>query len=90
MAIAAFVRTPLPKKRGDRMIASAQMQAVRQVAAALGNTPAVCRSSYIHPAVFAGWRNRRLQRSMSPADLASPRKLERATLNFLREYSPDR
>ena len=25
--------------------------AVKQVAAALGNTPAVCRKSYIHPAV---------------------------------------
>jgi DNA topoisomerase I len=28
------------------------LQAVKQVAAQLGNTPAVCRKCYIHPAVF--------------------------------------
>jgi DNA topoisomerase-1 len=29
--------------------------AVKQVAAALGNTPAVCRKSYIHPAVASAF-----------------------------------
>ena len=34
--------------------------AVKQVAAALGNTPAVCRQHYIHPAVFAAYENKQL------------------------------
>jgi DNA topoisomerase-1 len=29
--------------------------AVKQVAAALGNTPAVCRKSYIHPAICSAY-----------------------------------
>ena len=34
-----------------------------EVASALGNTPAVCRKAYIDPAVFAGWRDGRVQRA---------------------------
>lgn len=75
----------LTKSRGERAIVAAQAQAVKQVAAELGNTPAVCRSSYIHPAVFAGWRNGKLVRKVSKADLAYPRKLERLALDFLHE-----
>ena len=33
----------------------AMSAAVKDVAAALGNTPAVCRKSYIHPAVSAAY-----------------------------------
>jgi len=82
-AIAAFVRTPRPRPRSERALARAQAEAVKRVAAELGNTPAVCRGSYIHPAVFAGWRAGRLQRAVPRADLAYPRKLERLALAFL-------
>jgi DNA topoisomerase I len=34
--------------------------AVKQVAEALGNTPAVCRGSYIHPAIFAAYEQSKL------------------------------
>jgi DNA topoisomerase I len=82
-AIAAFVRTPRPRRRTKAAMARAQAAAVKQVAAELGNTPAVCRSSYIHPAVFAGWRSGKLQRAVPKADLAYPRKVEKLALGFL-------
>lgn len=34
--------------------------AVKQVAEALGNTPAVCRQSYIHPAIFSAYEQNQL------------------------------
>jgi DNA topoisomerase-1 len=83
-AIAAFVRTPVPATGGERALAAAQAQVVKQVAAALGNTPAVCRSSYIHPAVPAGWRDGSLQRMVPAAVLSSRRKREQLALKFLK------
>lgn len=66
----------------------ARKAAVRQVVCAvakkLGNTPAVCRASYIHPRVFEGWEDGRLQRIVSDKVLAQPRKLEQAVLRFLK------
>ena len=82
-AIAALVRSPPPQEGGERAIALAQKEAVRAVAAQLGNTPAICRASYIHPAVFECWRNGRLARTVREADLAHPRKLERLALKVL-------
>ena len=61
------------------------VQAVKQVAEHLGNTPSVCRSCYIHPAVLEGYtegvtleafrprrsrRVRRLQPEYEPEELA--------------------
>jgi DNA topoisomerase I len=77
--------TPLPDKGGERARRQALVAAVKQVAQVLGNTPAVCRKSYIHPQVFEGWRDGSLQRSITAACAAQPRKLERATLRFLRQ-----
>jgi DNA topoisomerase IB len=34
---------------------------VKEVAAGLRNTPAVCRKSYINPAVFSAWQDERLR-----------------------------
>jgi DNA topoisomerase IB len=67
-----------------------QNAAVREVAALLGNTPAVCRSSYIHPAVFAGWRDGTLAKAVPEADLPHPRKLEALALAFLASASRPR
>jgi DNA topoisomerase IB len=69
-----------------------QNAAVKEVARQLGNTPAVCRASYIHPAVFEGWRDGRLAAAVPEADLNHPRKLERLALDFLasaRSSSPN-
>lgn len=75
---------PLPEKGGEAARRHALLEAVRQVAQVLGNTPAVCRKSYIHPEVFEGWRDGSLQRAVTPDCAAVPRELERATLRFLR------
>jgi DNA topoisomerase IB len=77
--------TPLPAEGGERAHRHALVEAVTRVARVLGNTPAVCRKSYIHPEVFEGWRDGSLQRAISEACAAQPRKLERATLRFLRQ-----
>ena len=56
---------------------------VREVALALGNTPSVCRKSYIDPVVFSGWREGRVQRAA--ATCRGERQWESATLRFLRK-----
>lgn len=82
-AIKAFVRNPPPDDASERTLAMLQNQAVKEVATQLGNTPAVCRASYIHPAVFTGWRDGRLARDIPAATLPYSRKLEAAVLRFL-------
>ncbi len=58
--------------------------ATKEVARALGNSPAVCRNSYIHPKVFSDWAEGNTLRR-APAELAhQPRKLERFVLKVLR------
>lgn len=87
--LAAFrllAQTPLPKgERGkaasESALAAAEKAVVVQVAAALGNTPAVCRKAYIDPAVFEGWRSGGLGRAAGGATGA--RQWEQAGLRFL-------
>jgi DNA topoisomerase-1 len=55
----------------------------KHVATALGNTPAVCRKSYINPVVFTAWRAREIERCIPRAPLA-PRRLEKLALKLLR------
>jgi DNA topoisomerase I len=66
--------------------------AVKQVAVYLGNTPAVCRTSYIDPRVFdryrSGWTIRGALEQVGSADLARPRvrgRIEAAVLDLLEE-----
>src|SRR5690606_41831207 len=51
------------------------------VAGLRGNTPNVCRKSYIDPRVFEGWRDGRLHRRAASA--RGPRQWEAALLGFL-------
>ena len=51
-AITLLARTPLPDAPSERALKSEIADVVKQVAAKLRNTPAVCRKSYINPAVF--------------------------------------
>jgi DNA topoisomerase-1 len=84
-AIAVLARTPVPDTGGERAIKGALAGAVREVADRLGNTPAVCRASYIHPAVFEGWRDGSLHKAI-PADVERhPRQLELKTLAYLKK-----
>jgi DNA topoisomerase IB len=66
--------------------------AVRQVSEYLGNTPAVCRASYIDPRVFDRFRAGRtiegMVRDVDPGDLARPAvqaRIEAAVLDLLAE-----
>ena len=82
-AIAALVRTPLPETGGERAMASAIVDVIKQVAGELRNTPAVCRKSYIHPLVFEAWRDGRLHRLAARMGSGS-RQLEALALKLLR------
>jgi DNA topoisomerase IB len=83
-AIAELSRTALPAKPSERAFASSIAAVVKQVATRLRNTPAVCRSSYIDPAVFDAWRSGRLNRLVPPESVNAPRKLEAIALKLLR------
>lgn len=87
-AIEVLAATPLPEVANDRHHAMLINEAIATVARALRNTAAVCRNSYIHPWVLMGWKEGSLQRVVSSADVVFPRKLERATLRFLRRAGP--
>ena len=56
----------------------------KHVAEALGNTPAVCRKSYINPVVFEAWRDRDVER-LVPRGPLSPSRLEKVALTLLRK-----
>ena len=58
----------------------ASTRAIKAVAAILGNTPTVCRSSYIHPAVLDAFAEGRLSESLpNPEDAG----FEKAMIGFL-------
>jgi len=63
-------------------------ETIRGVAAGLGNTPAVCRASYVHPGVIEAWQHGTFARDLAASSKArGPRGLEadeRMTLAFLR------
>jgi DNA topoisomerase IB len=79
-----LARTPRPAKGGEQARRGALAKAVGEVAGILGNTPAVCRGSYIHPRVLEGWMDGSLHHAISTATAAHPRQLEQHVLRFLR------
>jgi DNA topoisomerase I len=86
-AIALMGCTPLPDKPSETALKSCITAAIKQVAAELRNTPAVCRKSYINPLVFEAWRDGRLHKVYREDVSAAPRKAERLALAFLRAGS---
>ncbi|MGH8325544.1 MAG: DNA topoisomerase IB [Steroidobacteraceae bacterium] len=67
----------------------AQIEAIKQVAKRLGNTPAVCRKCYIHPAVLEGYLDGSLRKTLAavgeeeqPAEMW---RIERIVMRFLAE-----
>ena len=92
-AFQRFARTTLPYRAdgepaGDRALAGIENAVVREVAQALGNTPAVCRKAYIDPSVLAGWRDGRVQRAGAKA--RGERQWEAAALRFLKQAAAQR
>jgi DNA topoisomerase I len=53
---------PLPQRRTETALRRCINGVVKDVAAALRNTPAVCRKSYINPAVISAWQDGKLRR----------------------------
>ena len=88
-AFQRFAATPLPPGEGgdaapsERALAALQNDVVKEVAHALGNTPAVCRKAYVAPAVFDGWRDGRVHRAAAAA--RGERQWEQALLKFLKQ-----
>jgi DNA topoisomerase-1 len=84
-AITLLARTPLPGAPSERALKREIAGVVKQVAAKLRNTPAVCRKSYINPAVFESWRSGLIHRVFNGSlSLAAPRKAETLVLAFQR------
>jgi DNA topoisomerase IB len=83
-AAGVLARTPLPEKGGARAQRTALASGIKEVAAILGNTPAVCRASYIHPMILDGWLDGSLQRAIPASATGHSRQLEQLTLRYLR------
>jgi DNA topoisomerase I len=81
-AFRLLAATQVPESPTQRDIAGVQRQVIEAVAAMLGNTPAVCRKSYIDPRLFDGWQDGRLHKAAQGA--RGPRQWETATLRYLR------
>lgn len=81
--------TPRPERGGERALQHCVNEVVREVAAGLRNTPAVCRKSYINPLLFSIWRDGALERAEFALQRA-PRQAERAVLQLLRRHSRSR
>jgi len=81
-AVALYARQPAARTAGACL--RAQAAVLRDVAALLGNTPAVCRASYVHPCVHASWSSGELARTVPAAVATQPRRLEALTLRLLR------
>jgi DNA topoisomerase-1 len=77
---AARALVTLPECAGDGDVQRSIVTCVKAVAGVLGNTPAVCRSAYIHPAVLEAYKAGKL--SLKPAD---GRAFELSVLRFLED-----
>jgi DNA topoisomerase IB len=64
-ALTLLGKTPVPEKARERAVRRCMNAVVTEVAAGLRNTPAVCRKSYINPAVFVAWQSGKLRRRMA-------------------------
>jgi DNA topoisomerase I len=90
-AISLLARTPLPEPPSELACKKCIAAVVKQVAEQLRNTPAVCRKSYINPAVFDSWRSGHIHEIIDgKLTLASARKAETLVLAFLRQEGGDR
>ena len=70
-----------------RQAKAALRAALAQVAAALGNTPTVCRKSYVHPSLIGAWLERRFKLELAEAASEGLRPEEAAVLAMLRTFA---
>jgi len=84
-AITLLAATPLPESSSEHAYKKKIVEVVKQVAVELRNTPAVCRKSYINPAVFDSWRAGIIHKTFDGVLVsATARKAETLVLEFLR------
>ncbi len=84
-ALALLSQIPRDAAASETALKRAISGVVKQVAAELRNTPAVCRQSYINPLVFDGWRSGALHDAFGSTPMgSSTRKTETLVLEFLR------
>ncbi|MGP4953636.1 DNA topoisomerase IB, partial [Psychrobacter sp. T6-1] len=99
---ASFLYDVLQSKEGDEILASAPdskarqdlvTQMVKDVADELGNTPSVCRASYIHPRVIEQFLAGQFYEPYKQARQGRSKNFqsqdEKALLNFLKASNPD-
>jgi DNA topoisomerase I len=85
-AITLLACAPLPDPPSEHAFKKKIAEVVKQVAAELRNTPAVCRKSYINPAVFDSWRSGSIHANIDgKLTVASARRAETLVLAFLRQ-----
>src|ERR1700733_10439487 len=85
-AITLLAATDLPDPPSEHAYKKSVADVVKQVAVELRNTPAVCRKSYINPAVFDSWRSGNIHKTFNGTLIcASARKAEKLVLDFLRK-----
>jgi DNA topoisomerase-1 len=83
----------LAEQEEEKPTKKAQIETIKQVAKRLGNTPAVCRKCYIHPAVLEGHLNGSLRRTLAAVGAAAGQddqppemwRIERMVMRFLTE-----
>jgi DNA topoisomerase-1 len=77
----------LAAREEEKPTRKGQIEAIRQVARRLGNTPAICRKCYIHPAVLEGYLNGDLRRMLAAVgeveEIAEVWRIERTVMRFL-------
>jgi DNA topoisomerase-1 len=84
-AITLLAGTPLPDPSIEQALKKEIVDVVKRVAVELRNTPAVCRKSYINPAIFDAWRSGLIHETFNGGlNVAAPRKAETLVLAFLR------
>src|SRR5215211_6559656 len=81
--LAATALADLGKPETEREIKSNIVKAVKDVAEELGNTPTVCRGSYIHPAVLKAYE------AGLTIDEFRPRKTRRRIRRVETDYEPE-
>ncbi len=81
--LAAVELAELGVADNDKALKTNIVRTVRKVAAQLGNTPAVCRGSYIHPLVFKAYADGLLLSDVRP------RRIRRIRLSDESDYEPE-
>jgi DNA topoisomerase IB len=83
-AAAILHATPHPDPATKTAMKACVVAAIKQVAADLRNTPAVCRKSYINPVVLSAWEDGKLHAAIKESLAGAPRRAETLVLAFLR------